>query len=80
MSDQLKTIVELISLRHGIPGSKILASGRRISNLANTGNASLIFTILGNEPPKWLQDLFLDDSYVDLGGKHPACKPLIRKH
>ena len=69
MSDQLKTIVELISLRHGIPGSKILASGRRISNLANTGNASLIFTILGNEPPKWLQDLFLDDSYVDLGGK-----------
>ena len=69
MNDQLKTIVDLISLRHGIPGSKIMDSGRRISNLAITGNASLIFTILGNEPPKWLQDLFLDDSYVDLGGK-----------
>ena len=50
MNDQLKTIVDLISLRHGIPGSKIMDSGRRISNLAITGNASLIFTILGNDP------------------------------
>jgi hypothetical protein len=70
MNDQLKTIVELISLRHGVPGSKkIYDSASRLSALINTGHSEVVLTILANEPPKWLQDLILDDSYLDLNGK-----------
>jgi len=70
MNDQLKTIADLISLRHGVPGSKkIYDSASRLSSLINTGNSEVVLTILANEPPKWLQDLILDDSYLDLNGK-----------
>lgn len=69
MNNHLKTNIELISSRNGIPIGKLADSCNRISTLINTGNARVIFTILENNPPPWLQDLFLDDSFVDRDGK-----------
>lgn len=77
MNEKLKKIVQLIAKKHNMPFETMLKKCNRLCDLANSGNAPVIFSILQNEPPAWLRELFLFDSHIDLTTGTPIYGGLI---